>query len=72
MKIVIDISDATYDYWTRSEARAEYVLADAIKNGIVLPKEADELIVQDNVLKNPTFWQLLYSLKQLKGELHES
>lgn len=72
MKIVIDISDATYDYWTRSEARAEYVLADAIRNGIVLPEDANELITKDSIVKNPTFWKLLQSLKQMKGELNES
>lgn len=35
MKILIDIPEETYDYW--KEHKYEYVLSEAIANGIVFP-----------------------------------
>lgn len=37
MKLIIDISEETYDYWKNN--KAEYVLAEAIAKGIVLPEK---------------------------------
>ena len=47
MELVINITQETYEYW--KEHSHEYVLAEAIKNGVNLPKnhgrlkDADEL-----------------------------
>ena len=45
MQIVIDIPEETYEYW--KEHSYEYVFAQAIKDGVVLPKGHGRLIDAD-------------------------
>jgi hypothetical protein len=45
MQVVIDIPEETYEYWKNHSH--EYVLAEAIKNGIVLPSGHGRLIDKD-------------------------
>lgn len=45
MQIVIDIPEETYEYWKTH--KHEYVISEAIINGIVLPKGHGRLIDAD-------------------------
>lgn len=45
MKIVIDIPEETYEYWKTH--KHEYVISEAITNGIILPEEHGRLIDGD-------------------------
>ena len=49
MQIVIDIPEETYEYW--KEHSHEYVLSEAIKNGIPLPEGHGDLIYKDDAIK---------------------
>jgi hypothetical protein len=51
MQIVIDIPEETYEYWKNHSH--EYVLAEAIKNGIILPSGHGDLIDREELLKLP-------------------
>jgi AMMECR1 domain-containing protein len=51
MQIVIDIPEETYEYWKNHSY--EYVLAEAIKNGVVLPSRHGDLIDREELLKLP-------------------
>jgi hypothetical protein len=51
MQIVIDIPEETYEYWKNHSY--EYVLAEAIKNGVVLPSGHGDLIDREELLKLP-------------------
>ena len=47
MQIVIDISEETYEYWKTH--KYEYVISEAITNGIVLPKGHGDLVDKDTI-----------------------
>ena len=49
MQIVIDISEETYEYW--KEHKYEYVLAEAIANGIPLPTGHGRIADVDAAIK---------------------
>lgn len=48
MKLIIDIPEETYEYW--KEHKYEYVLAEAIANGIPLPKGCGRLVDENHVI----------------------
>lgn len=47
MQIVIDIPEETYEYW--KEHSYEYVFAQAIKDGVILPKGHGDLIDRNDL-----------------------
>lgn len=49
MKIVIDIPEETYEYWKNH--KYEYVIAEAIANSTLLPKEHGKLSDMDELVK---------------------
>lgn len=48
MKLIIDIPEETYEYW--KEHKYEYVLAEAIAKGVILPKGHGRLVDMSEVL----------------------
>jgi AMMECR1 domain-containing protein len=51
VELVIKIPEETYEYWKNHSH--EYVLAEAIKNGIILPSGHGDLIDREELLKLP-------------------
>ena len=51
VELVIKIPEETYEYWKNHSH--EYVLAEAIKNGVILPSGHGDLIDRGELLKLP-------------------
>lgn len=50
LELVIKIPEETYEYW--KEHKYEYVLSEAIANGVLLPKEYRRIVVDTNIVKD--------------------
>lgn len=63
MQVLINITPETYDYW--KEHSHEYVLAEAIKNGVVLPETHGRLIDADELKAKYGGWYNLCNDKSV-------
>lgn len=54
IELVIKIPEETYEYW--KEHKYEYVFAEAIAKGVILPKGHGDLIDRKEFTKYPPIW----------------
>lgn len=69
MKLIIDIPEETYEYW--KEHKYEYVLAEAIANGIPLPKRHGRLVDENHVIAELVYRKNLLADNVTCGQVTE-